>query len=350
MQRDGMKLINRTGLPTTLRERLVHDVQRHRGSTSPPHLHRVWVQDYPYSRIFRLHFVDTGGSFLVYLKGLPRWVSGMDAEVRAEKLRKEYATLQRVSAAPLLTEPSTPDPIGYYPDYNALAMSALPGKPLRHLLAEHMSAWNPRLLLDLKEPVRHVGSWLRELHTLADDDTDTFEADSLLEFCEAQVIRISNQRIPWLPPDYLTKFERVAQEIISKQPEIQLATTFCHGDYKSHNIWIADGRIQVLDFGNSGTDIPMVDVCSFWVELECSKWEHLNSARELGQLQDAFLDGCSVDHQNNPLFELVAARYFLLRLANGSDTFPQVRRRKALEARVLWHCRKRLLDLLQRYA
>ncbi|WP_019627636.1 aminoglycoside phosphotransferase family protein [Thioalkalivibrio sp. AKL10] len=345
-----MKLIDRAALPAKFREQLTRDVQQNQGCSSPPRLHRLWVEDYPYSRIFRLHYLGTQGPILVYLKTLPRWANGMAAAVRAEKLRKEYTTLLRLSAATFQSGRSTPDPIGYYPDHDVLAMGALPGQPLRHLIARHISVWNPTALLKLREPAAHVGAWLRELHALPNGDRTTFDADTLLEFCEAQFVRILSHRVHWLPADYPSKFERVAQEVASQQQTGQSATVLSHGDYKSHNIWIEDGRVQVLDFGNAGPESPLIDICSFWVELECSKWEHLNVAGALGQLQDAFLEGRSVSRRDNPLFDLVAARYFLLRLANGAETFPRLRRRKALEARVLWNCRQYMLNLVQRYA
>ncbi|WP_019558813.1 phosphotransferase [Thioalkalivibrio sp. ALE12] len=345
-----MKLIDRTSIPEILRDQLTHDVQQSRGGASLPRLHRVWVKDYPYSRIFRLHFQDAEGSFEVYLKCLPRWATGMAATVRSEKLRAEYMTLCRVSASDFQNVRSTPDPIGYYPDHDVLAMGALPGQPLRPLIARHLSLWNPDSLLILREPAARIGAWLGEFHASPHGDPAPFDTDSLLEFCEAQFIRIQSHRIPWLPQDYFSKFEQLAQKLTSCQETGQLASALTHGDYKSHNIWIEHGEVRVLDFGNSGPQLPLIDICSFWVELECAKWEHLNASRTLGQLQDAFLEGRSVSRKDSPLFDLISARYFLLRLANGAEHFPRFQRRKALEARVLWNCRRFLLNLAEHHA
>jgi glycosyltransferase involved in cell wall biosynthesis len=93
-----------------------------------------------------------------------------------------------------------------------------------------------------------------------------------------------------------------------------------HGDYAPSNVFITEGRVEVVGFDDSRDGLPLEDIAHFILHLRFA-------TRNSADLSRAFLDGCGgVDEQELKLFTLARA---LQLLARGSATKAELRQKRS---------------------
>ena len=184
---------------------------------------------------------------------------------------------------------STPDLIATDRDLNALLLSAVPGE-----LAQEVKLSE----LEEREVYRRAGAFLRRLHDLPFEDTDTLPlADALLMRSESWLKRakglLDDQTIQWASAQLGEAAQIVRERGWTRVP--------CHRDYTARN-WLLDGdTLHVIDFEHAKPDLFLAD----FEKLRSLVWLHRSD------LQDAFFEGYGrslTDERSGRFRKLGAAR------------------------------------------
>ena len=163
----------------------------------------------------------------------------------------------------------TPDLISVNKDLNALLLSAVPGE-----LAQKVTLTQKRE----REVYRCAGAFLRQLHDLPFEDTDTLPlADALLMRSKSWLKRaqglFDEQTIQWVSAQLGEAAQIVREKGWMRVP--------CHRDYTERN-WLWDGdTLYVIDFEHAKPDLFLTD----FEKLRSLVWLHRSD------LQDAFFEG-----------------------------------------------------------
>jgi Ser/Thr protein kinase RdoA (MazF antagonist) len=94
-----------------------------------------------------------------------------------------------------------------------------------------------------------------------------------------------------------------------------------HGDLRPEDVFIAEDRVEVIDFGCYREGLPLEDVAQLLVQLEVA-FGSLRMRRHLPELRQALLEGygLAVDRDALQLFTITKALHLLARGGAGEQT------------------------------
>lgn len=158
---------------------------------------------------------------------------------------------------------SVADPAGYSAADSAALWWSSEGAPLSGLLARPTSV--------ASRAVHRAGRALRTFH----DHVSVAGAHPVLDRigsydarAEAASTLRAGEHIAPLLPSMGTTYRALVFEVLDRLHGVPTeAATFCHGDFKSGNLLVHQGRLRVLDLDRSGWADPALDLGKFLADL-----------------------------------------------------------------------------------
>ena len=88
-----------------------------------------------------------------------------------------------------------------------------------------------------------------------------------------------------------------------------------HSDFSTHNIFINEQGVHVLDFTTSLNNYNYYDVCDFWYSLQFMKHDLFKSSFKVNKLQSVFLESYGSDLDDG-FFKILSFQFILTRLVS----------------------------------
>jgi thiamine kinase-like enzyme len=175
--------------------------------------------------------------------------------------------------------------ICYISDYNFVVYEKIEGQTF---------LWEIQNSNDLSEEellskVRLCGRWLSRLHSLnIKDDFGKYKWQIMAQ--------------------YLSKYYSEGKEVSSKIEYFNSLTernpqTFIHGDFQTSNVIIRDRKIWLIDFNDSATGSPMVDVSCFLAQLKVALYR-ANKSELFLSLEDEFLSAYGLVDKSDKMLKV----------------------------------------------
>jgi hypothetical protein len=229
----------------------------------------------------------------------------------------EHDVLASLRAA--MTGPySVPRPLLVDKPLGAVVIERACGRALDQLIREGKRGDEARAR-QLAPQVARAGTWLRLLqqHTSSSENAKPL-LQSIVDRALEHLDTISAR-------DWLIRRQRkqIASALRTLGRQVTSTVAGHHGDYWPGNIFIADERVEVIDFEGYRLGLPLEDVAYFLVQLDLLFPRH---RRQLPPLREAFLDayfdGAPRDENALRLFTLTKTLHSLSRPPGASHILP----------------------------
>lgn len=305
----------------------------------------VYSKAHPYSVIYKILFSGNRNRHYVYVK-IPTLPEDRINETE-QRLRNEFellTTLQSVfSDDPSL---SVIQPIGLYPQFNAIATIEETGPRLSDLITNKANIF--RLLTAKKELLQYAalsGKWLMKFHSSQPNNKAPFEGQVLMNYCARNMEFIAEEKLDkFIGTDFgISNVLIKLESILSKANHLNTTISTRHGDFSGHNIIAGNNKLTVLDLFEADRESVEYDACNFWLSLEILKSDFRYSSATLSEMQEEFFKHYHLTSPNNVFFKAVKTRYLLNRIITISL---RAKRRPRIFSPIFKHQTAFCVDLL----
>lgn len=271
----------------------------------------------PYSETYLLEVKNQHSRLRIYVK-IPH-ASATGANIAQKRLRTEFNIMQALhqgsKAANHDLFADVAEPLGYYPEYTALATVEAGA----HTLRQHYRS-TARLIYSrpsrelLLAEVKNAGIWLQKFQQNTFRGTGAFDAEQLIAYIKirlALLVKIKNINFsPLLANSVIAQIDKLAKKIDPATHPIAGR----HNDFASHNIIANQGKIRIIDFSMYDTGSTAYDPTYFWMDLEMLKSDPSYCSRFLSELQAVFLTHHGGIDSHSVAFQLVRCQYSINRI------------------------------------
>ncbi len=167
--------------------------------------------------------------------------------------------------------------LGHSGRHNILVFDWMEGRLLRELLLQP----EPEL-----EPVRTVGAALAEMHA-----QDPGRLTLLTRDREAATLLAAAAELGFLCPHLARRADDIARELVSRLSSEPQLNYPLHGDFKSDQVIIINGKAAVIDYDSAVSGDPAADLGKFLAHLEKDTLRANLSGTKLEAIRNALLEG-----------------------------------------------------------
>ncbi len=187
-------------------------------------------------------------------------------------------------------------PLAYVPEDAVVFYPRAPGAPL----FEHLR----RPCRDAAGCLERAGAALRVLHDLPEPPAGSLQIHDFT--AEIEEIAMASNHIAVLIPPVGTAIEALLDHARGLHERLPLEPpTFTHGDFKCEHLWIAQGRLTLIDFDTCRLADPALDIGKFLADLQL--WYAAYDRSGVEQAQEKFLAGYA---PGAPSGRLIRARLY----------------------------------------
>lgn len=287
------------------------------GSPEAAAIKHVKTLHNPYSETYLLEAQNKQSPLRIYVK-IPH-TSAAGAHIAKKRLLTEFNVMQALhqgsKAAKHGLFADVAQPLGYYPEYMALATVEAGTHTLRqHYRSAARLIYNGHSRELLLAEVKNAGTWLQKFqqHTL--NGTGAFDATQFISYIKirleflAQVQGINFSST--LANNVIAQVEKISGKIDPATHQIAGR----HNDFASHNIIANQGKVRIIDFSMYDIGSSAYDPTYFWMDLEMLKLDPSYSRRFLSELQTEFLAHYGSISSDSLAFQLVRCQYSINRI------------------------------------
>ncbi len=271
----------------------------------------------PYSETYLLEVQSKQPPLRIYLK-IPH-TSAAGANIAQKRLSTEFNVMQALhqgsKAANHDLFADVAQPLGYYPEYMALATVEAGAHTLRqhYRSAARLIYSRPSRDLLLAE-VKNAGTWLQKFQQYTFNETSVFDATQLIDYIKIRLgLLVKIQSINFsseLANDVISQIDKLAKKIDPATHRIAGR----HNDFASHNIIANQGKVRIIDFSMYDIGSAAYDPTYFWMDLEMLKSDPSYSSRFLSELQTEFLTHYGGISPDSIAFQMVRCQYSINRI------------------------------------
>ncbi|HEX8618823.1 MAG TPA: phosphotransferase [Thermoanaerobaculia bacterium] len=243
-----------------------------------------------------------------------------DPRPAAESARMEYEILnalhQTMTAQHHGVTFSVPRPLLLDEERAAVIMERAHGTPLDALIRAARRGGDGR---KLDEPVRLAGEWLRRMQESTRTDEDgrhLLTSLVLLGVEDLDLIAAADAEIR----NHRDAIVRHLRHLEQQTAEGVLPVVGHHEDFWPGNVFVGDGRVEVIDFEGFREGLPLEDVVYLLSYLELLPLFSRHKARLHTVFLEGFLDGRPLDTHGFELFRLLNTLRGLSRNLTGEAT------------------------------
>jgi len=237
------------------------------------------------------------------------------------QLRQQFELLKRLQP---LFKPQDPvgivRPVAWFGDYPALVTEEIPGRTVYVELSRCLGiSAGDRDVERMEQVCRRCGLFLKRFQdvNLQDDDTP-FSLKEMRAYIDRRLQNIVHRGQIAFDESSRTRLLKLIDRLSERVDTKELRVAQIHGDFTPANIMLSDGRVVVLDFAMSSYGNVLHDVAHFHHQLHLWSLHPRWSARRIGRLQQAFLDGYGCSDSSNPLFTLFRVQHVTCQLSRLS--------------------------------
>lgn len=331
-------------LSADLIERLRNDVARLLALNGMPSLVYGRAIHNPYSDVHILCVEYQQLKRRIYVK-IPH-TEKLEIQLAQSRLAAEFSIMQLLCAEANGSEGQhrygTVTPIGYYPDYPAIATFEGASQTLRqHYRSAARLFYNGRSRAFLLDEVKSCGLWLRDFQQKTFQRFDAFDTEKLVAYLEVRLDLLVKKSVAGFTQALAQKIiDQVRNHSARIAPKVHKITGR-HQDFASHNILSERGRIWVVDFSMYDTDSSAFDPAYFWLDLEMLRFDFSYSNQFIQKLQEIFLDSYGLISTEDPAFQLVRCQYSINRILTlhskqGLLSFDDIYHRAVVHGCMAW--------------
>ena len=274
----------------------------------------------------RIHHARSGSRGVA----IKECVSRVTREPDSVAAEGEFAALAMVAerTRELGVDPLAPMPLVLCREHAAYAMTWAPGRTATELVLAPST--NPKEAASLGEA---AGDWLRRFHACKALPARPNEFLSHLEYVDHLAKEAGRQE------PILTRAASILVEFASSAATQRMPASWIHGDMKSDNLLVDEGKVTGLDLQLSNENTVAYDLAPFLNHLRLLRWSPrgVGRGRQLDRMAEGFLRGYSPEMVDWALPLLWLRCYLLMQTVASSKRSSHWR---ALVAR--WPARREL--------
>ena len=310
-------------------EALVVEGERHLRDHGPFTARVLDVRRRAHSVIHVISLSNGRGARRFYLKRL-----NTNPSVHDRKLREcvtEYRILEELTRR----FASFPDlgvirPIACWPEDLAFLTEEFPGRNVELVLRDDVRClWSRSTLRRAAGLCRKAGEWLRHFQSYTVPDTDTFDIDELIAYCDLRLSTILDGAEGLLSRPLAHAVMRHVTSLAATFSASEREVVGRHNDLRPDNMLARDERLVVVDFTGFTYGPRLYDYMKFWMRLDYI-------GRRIDALKAGFAEGYGrpVD-LDAPMAEFLRIANILDKMSELADPPSRPLHRRLVQRR--WH-------------